>query len=63
MLSQIKKPTKYGGMDDDNNFIIPFLSSRTIYKDFNLFYINWSNLTYINRKKKIVGAKLFVKFL
>ena len=57
MLSQIKKPTKYGGMDDDNNFIIPFLSSRTIYKDFNLFYINWSNLTYINRKKKIVGTE------
>ena len=57
MINQIKKPCKYGGMDEDNNFIIPFLSSRIIYKDFNLFYINWSNLTYINRKKKIVGTE------
>ncbi len=53
MIAQIKKPCKYGGMDEENNFICPIVSSRSIFKDFNLFYINWSNLTYINRKKKI----------
>ena len=50
MLEKIKNPCKYGGMDEDNNFIIPIMSSRVIFKDFNLFYLNWSNLTYINRK-------------
>ena len=62
MMDKIKNPSKYGGMDEENNFIIPIMSGRIIFKDFNLFYLNWSSLTYINRiKKKIVPTELTFK--
>jgi hypothetical protein len=34
---------KYGGLDEENNFIISFSHSKLIFKDFTIFSINWSS--------------------
>ena len=57
LLKNHEENSNINDEDEDNNFIIPIMSSRVIFKDFNLFYLNLSNLTYINRKKKKTANK------
>lgn len=44
---------KYGGLDEENNFIISFTHAKLIFKDFNPFILNWNSTNRNKPKKKI----------
>jgi hypothetical protein len=51
LVSKIQSHSKYGGLDKEGNFIIPFDKEKLINKDFKIFYINYSNTTAFTAKK------------
>ena len=48
---KIKTYKKYGGLDENNKFLISLSSAKQINKDFNLLSINFSTYAYINQKE------------
>lgn len=50
--SRILVQKKYGGIDEENNFIITFNHAKLIFKDFNLFAFNYNSAIYKNKQNK-----------
>ncbi len=48
---KVKTSKKYTSLDNDNEFFINFNNSKAINKDFNVFYVNWSNHMFSQMKQ------------
>lgn len=58
--SRIINSKKYGGFDEEQNFIITFSQAKMIFKDFNLFSFNYNN-TGQKKQKLVVEEELSFK--
>ena len=61
VLSRTKVIKKYGGFDENNNFLINIAAGNLINKDFNLLYINYSNNAFLNQRETNKESKKKLK--
>lgn len=57
IISRTKVIKKYGGLDENNNFLISLTAACQINKDFNLLYINYSNNAFLNQRENHKESK------
>ena len=58
--SKIKNQRKYGGFDTDQNYLLNFNHARLINRDFNILYINRSNINDILSKQNKRSASISI---
>ena len=52
LCESIEVPKHYGGLDTNSNYTLPFSGSSLVAQEYQMFFVNWSNNSQVNKRKK-----------